>query len=306
MAVFDLLLCALILLVAVAAIVGKGLFRAVVFFVIYGVLLSLAWVRLDAPDVALAEVAIGAGLTGVLLLGAVGRLARSDADEPAEPIDWPVAVAASVVAALLVGAAIKITPGTGLEPEVRAVLTRTGVENPVTAILMNLRAWDTLLESMVLITAVIGLWPLAQGGDWMEPAGPAHHAQPGGVLSGFGRLLPPVALLVGVYLLWAGASQPGGAFQGGTVLAAAGVLCVMAGVVRAPGMAAPAWRLALVAGPAVFAAFGVAGLAWGGFLTFPEAWAKGAILTIEMALTLSIAVVLALLVLGPPQAGEAR
>jgi len=36
--------------------------------------LSLAWVRLSAPDVALAEAAIGAGLTGALLLAALRRI----------------------------------------------------------------------------------------------------------------------------------------------------------------------------------------------------------------------------------------
>lgn len=304
MAVFDLALCTLIVLTATAAVAGPGMFRAVVFFVVYGVLIALAWVRLGAPDVALAEAAIGAGLTGVLLLGAVGRLVRAGADEPPAPwVDWPVAVVAAGVAALLVWAVLAIAPGPGLGPQVAGVLPRTGVENPVTAVLLNLRAWDTLLESVVLLAALIGLWPLARDGAWQEPAGPLHHASPQGVMAGFGRLLPPVALMVGVYLVWAGASQPGGAFQGGTVLAAAGVLCVMAGLVRAPGMATPLWRLALVAGPALFLALGLAGLAVGGFLTFPPALAKGMILAIEMLLTLSIAVTLALMVLGPPEGG---
>jgi len=80
----------------------------------------------------------------------------------------------------------------------------------------------------------------------------------------------------------------------------------MAGLVRAPGMAAPLWRLSLVAGPAVFLALGLAGLALGGFLLFPPALAKGMILAIEMVLTLSIAVTLALMVLGPPEAGGTR
>lgn len=307
MAVFDLALCTLIVLAAAAAVAGPGMFRAVVFFVVYGVLIALAWVRLGAPDVALAEAAIGAGLTGVLLLGAVGRLTRAGAHEPAAPlIDWPVAAVAAALAALLVWAVLNIPSEAGLAPQVAEVLPRTGAENPVTAVLLNLRAWDTLLESVVLLAALIGLWPLARDGAWQEPAGPVHHARPEGVLAGFGRLLPPLALLVGVYLVWAGASQPGGAFQGGTVLAAAGVLCVMAGLVRAPGMAAPLWRLALVAGPTVFLAVGASGLAAGGFLVFPPALAKPMILLIEMALTLSIAVTLALMVLGPPEGGAAQ
>lgn len=71
---FDLTLCALILTTAVAANLGAQVFRSVVFFIVYGLLVAVAWVRLGAVDVALAEGAIGAGLTGVLLLSALGRL----------------------------------------------------------------------------------------------------------------------------------------------------------------------------------------------------------------------------------------
>ncbi|ACL73741.1 conserved hypothetical protein [Thioalkalivibrio sulfidiphilus HL-EbGr7] len=56
------------------------LFRAVVLFIAFGLLLAVAWVRLKAPDIALAEAAIGAGVTGALLLVTLGRLKR-----PADP-----------------------------------------------------------------------------------------------------------------------------------------------------------------------------------------------------------------------------
>ena len=48
-------------------------------FVVYGLLLSLAWVRLSAVDVALTEAAIGSGVTGMLLLGAAARLRPAEA-----------------------------------------------------------------------------------------------------------------------------------------------------------------------------------------------------------------------------------
>lgn len=48
--------------------------RAVAMFIVFGLLMALAWARLGAPDIALAEAAIGAGLTGALLLDALGAL----------------------------------------------------------------------------------------------------------------------------------------------------------------------------------------------------------------------------------------
>jgi len=52
------------------ALASSDLFEAIVLFVAFGSLMALAWVRLDAPDVALAEASIGAGLTGALLFAA--------------------------------------------------------------------------------------------------------------------------------------------------------------------------------------------------------------------------------------------
>ena len=71
---FDLLLAAALLWSALRALTTPDLFRAVVMFIVFGLLMALAWARLDAPDIALAEAAIGAGLTGALMLDAVGHL----------------------------------------------------------------------------------------------------------------------------------------------------------------------------------------------------------------------------------------
>lgn len=73
-AAFDVLLALALLWSAVRALTVSDLFRAVVLFIVFGLLMALAWARLDAPDIALAEAAIGAGLAGALLLDTVGHL----------------------------------------------------------------------------------------------------------------------------------------------------------------------------------------------------------------------------------------
>ena len=73
---FDLLLIASLWLVAAGCLFSRDLFRAVIMFIAFGLLLALAWVRLQAPDIALAEAAIGAGITGVLLLDTLGHISR--------------------------------------------------------------------------------------------------------------------------------------------------------------------------------------------------------------------------------------
>ena len=79
---FDGVLGLVLLWLAWRALAGPDLFKAIVLFIAFGLLLALAWARLDAPDVALAEAAIGAGLTGALLLAALARLESGAETEP--------------------------------------------------------------------------------------------------------------------------------------------------------------------------------------------------------------------------------
>ena len=125
---------------------------------------------------------------------------------------------------------------------------------------------------------------------------------PDSILVFFGRLLPPIGVLVGIHLFWVGSVAPGGEFQSATVLAAMWILAMMAGLVDAPPIDKRWLRLVLTIGPAVFLAIGLAGFAMAGsFLAYPPDHAKLLIVTIELPVTLSIAAILVLLVAGPPQ-----
>ncbi len=71
---FDVLLILSILMLGWMSIFSISLFRCIVFFVCLGLLATIAWGQLGAFDVAIAEAAIGAGLTGALLLAAWNRI----------------------------------------------------------------------------------------------------------------------------------------------------------------------------------------------------------------------------------------
>ena len=77
----DGFLALVILFLAWRLLTSKHLFKAVVLFIGFGLVMSLAWIRLKAVDIALAEAAIGAGLTGALFLSALGRMQRMDDNE---------------------------------------------------------------------------------------------------------------------------------------------------------------------------------------------------------------------------------
>jgi multisubunit Na+/H+ antiporter MnhB subunit len=297
---------------AIWTIAARETFAAAVGFVVYGLLLALVWVRLDAVDVALTEAAIGGGLSGVLLLGAAARLRASEtraaAERPGGIMRLGAAALSAAVAAAL-GATVLLLPDAAptLAPAAAANAVATGLGNPVTNVLMAFRATDTLLEKVVLLLALVGVWSLAPDRLWGGYPGPRHQADPLGTLAFLARLLPPVGIVVGIYVVWAGANYPGGAFPGGTILAAMWLLVMMAGLTDAPTVSSRPLRLVLIAGPGVFLVVGLGGLCVGtAFLAYPVAYAKPLIIAIEIAMTLTIAATLGLLVAGAPERSAGR
>ena len=118
-------------------------------------------------------------------------------------------------------------------------------------------------------------------------------------------LLPPIGIVVAVYIFWIGADAPGGKFQGASILAAMWLLAVMAGLTDAPLVSRIWVRLGLVAGPVVFIAIGAAGVATAGaFLGYPDGFVKPLIKVIEWALLPSLALTLALILAGAPERPE--
>lgn len=296
----------LILAVAGFATVSRGSFAAVVAFGCYGLLLSLAWMALFGPDVALTEAAVGGGVTGALLLWACARLRGEEHSAVHRP---PGAVTRGVALLLCVGVAAGLAaivlmlpqPAPSLAQEAISNVAPTGLGNPVTAALMAFRALDTMLEKVVLLLAVIAVWSLAADRFWGGRPAYGYAAETRGPLVFLTRILAPVGIVAGVYLMWVGADAPGGAFAGGAILSAAWLLGFLSGLMVVPKVSGFALRFALAVGVLVFVVVGFAGFAVAtGFLSYPAGYAKPVIVFIEVAMTLSIGTSLGLLVAGAP------
>jgi multisubunit Na+/H+ antiporter MnhB subunit len=305
--VLDLLLAVVVVATAFWTLAAPSLFGAVIGFVVTGLMLSLVWVRLGAVDVALTEAAIGAGATGVIVLYVVARLRGGAAEiSAATPSKrqraLAVALAATVGGALAYGVLNLPDPAPGLAAEALAATAPLGIANPVSAVLMAHRGLDTLLEAVVLVFAVLAVWSMAPDHRWGGAPGPVFPREENGPLSLLARLLPPVGIVIGIYIAWVGTDAPGGKFQGGTILAAMWVLPWIAGLATPPSVSSPWLRLTLVVGPLTFLAVGLAGFVVAdGFLAYPPGLGKPLILLIEAAMTLSVAAALACMIAGPPE-----
>jgi len=304
----DLALVGLAVAVALWCIGTSNSLRAVMGFVAFGLVLTLIWVRLDAVDVALTEAAVGSGVTGLLLMRAAARLpVLAPGPGPRGPLRLAAGAVSALVAAALAFAVLNLPePAPTLAPEAARYLPLTQLGNPVTGVLLVYRALDTLLETVVLLLALVGIWSLAPDRFWGGAPAPLWQTPPVGPLVLLARILPPFGLLMGLHLFWTGADHPGGAFQGGAMLGAMWLLVLLAGLGREPVSSAPHVRILVAVGPGLFMAAGFLGaLLGGGFLSYPPGWEKPAIIIIEAALTFSIGATLGLLVLGPPQRAPA-
>jgi multisubunit Na+/H+ antiporter MnhB subunit len=299
---FDALLAAALLWIAWQALRSRDLFKAVVLFISFGLLMALAWVRLGAPDIALAEAAIGAGITGALLLDAVRQIGQHDpSPRPARPVIILAAALAATTGLLLAVVALSLPEEpASLAPLVAEHLAQSGVEQPVTAVLLNFRAYDTWLELGVLLLAVVALLALRRTtslGD-VKP----YDAEP--VLSSLAAVLVPLMILTSGYLLWLGTHAAGGAFQAGAMLGGAGVLLRVAGYRSLEATGIILLRLALLSG---FFAFLLAalGLLVFGFrlLEYPAGGGYWMIVAIEAAAALGIGCTLAALFTGATPRG---
>lgn len=178
----------------------------------------------------------------------------------------------------------------GLHDSISSNIDRSGVSNPVTAVLLNFRAYDTLLEIAVLIIAMLAIPHLPSEAPFVIRCATHENRDP--VIEGLQRLLVPITVLVAGYMLWTGASNPGGAFQAGALAAGAGVLLLQSGGFYFNFDALMARCLAVI-GLLVFVIAALVPLLSGAnLLTFAPQAAGVIIIFVETAATASISLIL--------------
>ena len=154
----------MMIVVVLAMVLQRNLFGVVVLSGIYSFLMATALVALDAVDVAMTEAAVGAGISTVLLLGAI-YLTRASESKPLRRPLLPLVVALGVGGALIhgtLGLPAFSDPAAPIHTHVapryiEQAVTETGVPNVVTAVLASYRGYDTFGETIVVFTAGIGV-----------------------------------------------------------------------------------------------------------------------------------------------------
>ncbi len=263
----------LLVLMAFAVLVlarTRNLFAVVVLSGIYSFLMATILVALDAVDVAMTEAAVGAGVSTVLLLGAL-HLCKSEEARPAHR-PWLPLLLSLATAGLLIYGAMGLPdfadPNAPIHQHVapRYLQNEVDVPNVVTAVLASFRGFDTLGETVVVFTAGAGIIALLRRRKHKEKGREGIAMRDDLVLRVVGKLLIPFILLFALYVQFHGDFGPGGGFQAGTIFAAGIVFyAIIFGLDKARRVVPD--RLVetlLAAGVLLFIGVGVAGLLLGG------------------------------------------
>ena len=159
------LLLALMILGAIIALEAKDLLSAIISLGMVGFSLVLAFLILQAPDLAIVQIVVET-LSLIILIAAILKTSREDTTEAfgwKKGLLWGGGLLFLIIFVLFVNQAIKPLPPFGF-PVMRMAqnyldlgLEKTGAANLVTSVILDFRAYDTLVEATVLFTAVIGV-----------------------------------------------------------------------------------------------------------------------------------------------------
>lgn len=274
MLALDIVLLIMLLVVAGAIVRTRSLLAAIMLFGIYSLVSAVWFVVMDAPDVAFTEAVVGAGISTIVLLGAI-LLTRGETERP----DWRRLVAPALVCVMVGG--VLIYAATGLpalgdaSSPANAYIGRAyleaaprdiGAPNTVTAVLASYRGFDTLGETAVIFAAGVGVALMLGFGPRASLAPPAvtgdHHV----VLRVAAKLLIPLIALFSLYVQFHGDLGAGGGFQAGVIMAAAIILHALVFGLRETMAAVPVKVARSVAslGVLLYAGVGIASMINGG------------------------------------------
>lgn len=169
-ALVDLVLFGFLVTTAIMIARLRNLFAVAMLASVFSLLSASLFVTMDAVDVAFTEAAVGAGISTVLMLGALALTNRHEMPTRQRRFA-PIVVVTVTGAALLYGTLDLPIFGDAAAPIHTHVapyyLSKTpdqiGVDNFVTAILASYRGFDTLGETVVVFAAAIAVLFLLRG-----------------------------------------------------------------------------------------------------------------------------------------------
>ncbi len=84
MEIFKIVLLILLIVCAISAALSRRLLASVIIFMAYSLIMSIIWVLLESPDLAITEAAVGAGVSGILFLMTLKKVRGTEKENESE------------------------------------------------------------------------------------------------------------------------------------------------------------------------------------------------------------------------------
>lgn len=78
MTVFQIILLVFLLICAVSVSFSRNLLNSVLIYMSFSLIMSIIWVTLESPDLAITEAAVGAGITSLLFFATLKKIHAID------------------------------------------------------------------------------------------------------------------------------------------------------------------------------------------------------------------------------------
>jgi len=206
-------------------------YRVIIYFAVFSLITSVIYLSLGAPDVAMSEAGISAFATIFFIVciekyyGRGEGLSSEEAPVPTvtrRPLSK--IIPAMIFSLGLCGLFLYFVPTGYAFTELRdqylqMFMIDVGGENAVTAIYLGYRVYDTLFEALLLVIAVVAVTHVSWYGADVVPDGRHSEIENSRMTKFTMRIICPILLLFGAYLIMNGHLTAGGGFLGGLAFA---------------------------------------------------------------------------------------
>ena len=215
---------------AVCIVFERRVYRIIIYFGIFSLVTSLCYLLLGAPDVAMAEAGISAFTTVFFIIcieryyGKKGDIATEKRASYRKGKWLTKLVLPLILTGCLFALFLYFIPDVEISSYLKNLYLErfadeVGGQNAVTAIYLVYRVYDTLFEALILVISVVAVAHLS----WTEAlfvSDGRHSEIENSVMAVFTmRIICPILLLFGAYLIINGHISAGGGFQGGLAVA---------------------------------------------------------------------------------------
>jgi len=200
--------------------------RIIIYLAVFSLFSSAAYMLLGSPDVAMAEAATSVFTTVFFIICFERYFIHKDKHKSPKKVKRSLikVILPAAFVIFLFGLFIFVIPTERAENGIQAYYIAQfvhdiGGENAVTSIYLGYRVFDTLFEALILVIAVVAVIHMSYTKKVVVKSGHHSEMEKSGMAVFAIRIICPIMLLFGIYLIANGHISPGGGFQGGLAVA---------------------------------------------------------------------------------------